>query len=257
VNCEPEKVTGYVDGALDAQERERIEAHLAECAECRAQADAERDLRRQLSTLKPETPSETLEARVRRGLARERRPSPWRWLLPVAAVLALLVLWAHGSPAVIATQLAWDHDHCFGKPRLPAKVWTGDPDTMVAWLERNGTRAPDLPEGAAGLALVGGRHCSILGRRVAHVYYTGGDHRLSVYVVPGWVRLGRTREVTRGDKTVRLLSAGGATVGLVSEQAEAVEAFERALTTTYALARVQALLRAWAPAGATGLSTAD
>jgi hypothetical protein len=40
--------------------------------------------------------------------------------------------------------------------------------------------------------------------------------------------------MTRGDKTVRLLRAGGVTVGLVSEQPQAVQAFERALTVTVA-----------------------
>jgi hypothetical protein len=48
------------------------------------------------------------------------------------------------------------------------------------------------------------------------------------------VRLDRARQVMRGDKTVRLLRAGDATVGLVSERPEAVEAFERALTITVA-----------------------
>jgi negative regulator of sigma E activity len=86
----------------------------------------------------------------------------------------------------------------------------------------------------AGLEMVGARYCPLADRRVAHLYYTGGDRRLSIYVVPGWVRLDRSQQVTRGDKTVRILRAGGATVGLVSEQPEAVEAFERALTVTMA-----------------------
>ena len=85
-------------------------------------------------------------------------------------------------------------------------------------------------------------------RHVAEVlHYTGGDQRLSVYVVPGWVRLDRPRQMTRGNTTVRLLRAGDATVGLVSERPEAVEAFERALTITVAEDRLK--LAAGAPPG--------
>ena len=243
MSCEPEKVTGYVDDTLSPDERARVEEHLQGCAECATQVEAERGLRARLRALAGPEPSETLVHRVRRGLEVDRRPSRWRWALPVAAALAALALWAHSAPSVVATQLAWDHDHCFGKPTLPAKVWTADPGFMAGWLEQHGTEAPSLPDGAAGLEMVGGRHCALADRRVAHVYYTGGQHRLSLYVVPGWVRLGRTREMVRGDKTVRILHAGGATVGLVSEQREAVEAFERALTTSYAQAWIAGLAR--------------
>lgn len=234
MSCEPEKVTAFVDGALDAMESARISAHVDSCGECGAQAAFERGLRRLLAVLPAPVLPEALEARVRRVVAPARRRSPLRRLLPVAAGVFALLLWAHSAPAVVATQLAWDHDHCFGRPRLPAKVWTADADTMIAWLESQGTRAPNLPERVGDLELVGGRHCPLGDRRVAHVYYTGGDHQLSVYVVPGWVRLGGSRQMTRGDKTVRLLRTGGITVGLVSEQAQAVEAFERALTITVA-----------------------
>jgi anti-sigma factor RsiW len=243
VSCEPEKVTALVDGALDAQEQARLADHVEACGGCRAQADFERDLRRKLAVLRPPAPGDLLEARVRRSL----RPAPprrgLRWAAAAAAVL-VLGLWAHSTPAVLATQLAWDHGRCFAKETLPAKVWTADADTMGAWLVGEGTRAPALPERVAGLDMVGGRYCPLMDRRVAHVYYTGGDQRLSVFVVPGWVRMGRARELKRGGRTVRLLRAGDATVGLVSEQPEAVEAFERALTVTFATLRAPLLAAA-------------
>ncbi len=234
MSCEPEKVTAYVDGALPPQERAQVEEHVLACSECHAQADFERDLRRRLSALRPPPPSEMLEARVQRRVRKERGGSWVRRYVPLAAALAILAVWAHGAPAVVATQLAWDHAHCFGKATLPAKMWTGDAERMASWLEHEGTHAPSLPERVAGLEMVGARYCPLADRRVAHLYYTGGDRRLSIYVVPGWVRLDRSQQVTRGDKTVRILRAGGATVGLVSEQPEAVEAFERALTVTMA-----------------------
>jgi anti-sigma factor RsiW len=233
VTCEPEKVTAFVDGALDVQETLRIEVHVQGCGECQAQATFERDLRRRLSALRPPAPSDLLEARVR-SAARPARSRPLvRWASAAAAAV-LVAVWVHGEPAVVATQLAWDHGHCFGKQTLPAKVWTADPDYMGAWLAKEGTRAPVLPETAAGMEMVGARYCALMDRRVAHVYYTAGDQRISVFVVPGWVRLDRTLQMTRGRRTVRLLRAGEATVGLVGERPEAVEAFERALTITVA-----------------------
>ena len=233
MTCEPEKVTAFVDGALDVQETVRIELHVQACTECHAQADFERSLRRRLSALRAPVPGELLEARVRRAVHPVRRARPLRWAAAAAAAV-LLALWAHGAPAVVATQLAWDHGHCFGKQTLPAKVWTADPGYLAAWLEKEGTLGPSLPESAAGLEMVGARYCPLMDRRVAHVYYTGGDQRLSVFLVPGWVRLDRPRQTTRGGTTVRLLRAGDTTVGLVSERPEAVEAFERALTITVA-----------------------
>jgi anti-sigma factor RsiW len=229
VTCEPEKVTAFVDGALDVQETVRLELHVQACVECHAQADFERELRRRLSALRSPLPGELLEARVRRALSPPRRRPLMRWAAAAAAAV-LVAVWAHGEPAVVATELAWDHGHCFGKETLPARVWTADPDYLAAWLAKEGTQSPSLPEAAAGMEMVGARHCTLPDRRVAHVYYTAGDQRLSVYVVPGWVRLDRARQVTRGDRTVRLLRSGDATIGLVSERPEAVEAFDRALT---------------------------
>lgn len=235
MTCEPEKVTALVDGALDAGEQERIEAHVRECPACRQQADFERDLHRRLRALPvPEMPP-ALETRVRQGLRKSRR-SAARWLLPLAAVLALLAIRAHGAPGVVATQLAWDHGHCFGKEKLPARVWTSDPATMERWLAERMDKVPTLPEQAGGLDLIGGRRCPVLDRLLGHVYYASDDQRVSVYVVPGPVRMGRTAQFTRGDRTVRLIRTGGATIGLVSEQADTLDAFERALTTTYAWA---------------------
>lgn len=234
MSCEPEKVTGLVDGALDAQERERIEAHLRDCTACQAQAEFERDLRRRLRALRAPDLPETLEARVRGGLRARRPRSTARWLLPLAAGLALLAVWAYGSPGIVAAQLAWDHGHCFGKDKLPAKVWTSDARSMESWLDERMDNVPALPEQAGGLDLIGGRQCPVLGRRVGHVYYASDHDRLSVYLVPGWVRIDRSLQFKRGNKNVRLLRTAGATVGLVSEEAEALDAFESALTTTYA-----------------------
>jgi anti-sigma factor RsiW len=232
VSCRPERVTGYVDDTLEPGERAEIESHLATCSTCRQQADAERALRDALrGTPLPEPPAE-LEARVRGGLARAARPG--RWLLPFAACVALLALWARGAAPFVAWELARDHARCFGKPRLPAAVWSGDPHGVTDWFEAQGTHLPLVPGRAAGLDLLGGRYCPLLDRFAAHLYYGDEDRHLSLFVIQGPVRFEHTwATLTRG-RPVRLLQVGGTIVGLVGERPEDVEAFRSALQRTIA-----------------------
>jgi anti-sigma factor RsiW len=231
MSCDPERLTAYIDGALDAAVCPEMEAHLATCPECRAQAEEERALRARLRALPPVEPSPELETRVRRSL--RARPRTGSWLLPLAAGVVALLAWARGASPFVAWELSRDHDHCFGKRRLPAKVWSSDPAYVMEWFESQGTRVPLIPDGAGGLELVGARYCPLLERSVAHLYYTNGDHRLSMFVVPGPVR-DAPRELRPRGNFVRLMRVGGTTVGLVSEEESTVAAFERALSTTVA-----------------------
>jgi anti-sigma factor RsiW len=231
MSCNPERVTAYVDGALDAAGGLELEAHLAACPECRVQAEEERLLRAQLRALPSPSPSPALDARVRRSLRPQRRASSW--LLPLAAGLVALMAWARGAAPFVAWELSRDHDHCFGRPRLPAKVWSSDPAHVAEWFQGQGTRVPVIPEAAGGLELVGARYCLLLDRRVAHLYYSNGDHHLSLFLVPGPVRDTSGERRPRGN-FVRLLRVGGTTVGLVSEEEHSVEAFRRALSTSVA-----------------------
>ena len=82
----------------------------------------------------------------------------------------------------MAWELSLDHAHCFGKDRLPAKVWSNDPLEIAAWFEAQGTRIPPVPSGVAELGLVGARYCPLLDRVAAHLYYAGEERRLSVAV---------------------------------------------------------------------------
>jgi anti-sigma factor RsiW len=222
-----------VDGALAGDEREALEAHLAECGECRSQVEAERELKRRLRSLPPVEPPAGLEFRARREL-RALRPRWPRVLLPVAAMLAVVALVGAGEPAFVAVELAMDHEHCFGKARLPAKVWSGDGARVAEWFESQGTRVPMVPDGVAGLELVGARYCRIMDRSVGHLYYVGPRGPLSVYVVPGRLRLeGRYAQHARG-KAVRLFHTGGTALAVVGAEDEVVAAFERAFEVTTA-----------------------
>lgn len=55
--CLGEALSALVDGELDHQARERAYSHLAGCAGCRAELDAERALKARLSDLRAGTPA--------------------------------------------------------------------------------------------------------------------------------------------------------------------------------------------------------
>ena len=95
MSCEPELVTGYVDGALDEAARAAVEAHLVLCPACRDQAESERALRQRLRALAGAEPRPALAASVRRRL-KQRPLSVSRIFLATAAGLALLFLWGRG-----------------------------------------------------------------------------------------------------------------------------------------------------------------
>lgn len=147
-----EELTALLDGALEPAERERVEAHLAGCAECRAGRDRTAAALAVLGRLPPPPePSPRFEQRFYARLARQRadaprgllRRLPWRFLAPVAAAgaaAALVVgvgLRERHRQAFIA-----DHLDLFESPELVASVGDvapGDVDVVEHLDELEGT----------------------------------------------------------------------------------------------------------------------
>jgi anti-sigma factor RsiW len=240
MTCQPERVTGFVDGVLDDDARVEMEAHLAECDACRSQAAAEVEIKKRIGALpRIELPA-GLESAVRRRLA-PRRPLILRTLLPLAATLVAAFAWARGSAPFVAWELARDHNHCFSQARLPAEVWSNDARTVTGWFAAHGRVLPYLPSKVGPVELVGARRCPLLDRSVAHLYYEGGDHRVSVFVVPGAVRFDDLTYAARSrGLAVRLVRVSGSVVGLVAQHDEEANAFEGAFMTTVASASFEA-----------------
>ena len=230
MSCDPERVTGFVDGELDAETTAAVAAHLETCAACRAQAEAERGLSARLRSLPaPDLPA-GLEARVR-AQAR-RRPvavrAAARWALPLAAAL-VAAFWARGHAPFVAWELARDHDHCFSFRPLPAKVWSGDPAVVGGWFERQGTRLPPVPDRVGEVALVGARYCPLPSVSLApHVFFASATSQVSVFLVPHGVRLDERFAGEARGRAVRLLRVEGATVGIVAGSEADARAFEAA-----------------------------
>jgi anti-sigma factor RsiW len=231
LSCDPERVTGFVDGELDAEGVAAVAAHLEGCAACRAQAEEERGLRTRLRGLPVPALPEGLEARVRvRTRRRSLTPDAVaRWALPFAAAL-VAGFWVRGHIPFVAWDLARDHDKCFARRPLPAKVWSGEPRVVAEWFQAQGTRLPGLPDRVGELVLVGARYCPLVGLSLApHLYYESPGSHVSVFVVPQGVRLAdRFAGTARGD-AVRLLRVEGEVVGIVGEREGEVQAVESAL----------------------------
>jgi anti-sigma factor RsiW len=231
--CDGTRVTAYVDGVLPAEARAEVEAHLPACPTCREQEAFERGLRERMRALPaPELPA-ALEARVRRALRRRPVPAAVRWL-PVAAGLALAVLWGRGAAPFVAWELARNHVLCFSRERLHAEVWTSDTGEIAEWFRQRGAEVPVLPSSAAGVELVGGRFCVLVDRTVAHLYYSGEKRHLSVFVVPGPARFANGFVTRKVGENVRLLHTSGLTLALVGEDMDTVDAFNRALSMSRA-----------------------
>lgn len=230
MTCDPERVTGFVDGELPEGLAAEAAAHLETCPTCRAQAEGERGLRARLLHLPAPEPPARLEARVRE--ARRNRPlaeRAMRWALPLAAVF-LLGVWLRGYAPFVAWDLARDHQHCFSRQPLRTQVSSGEPREVAAWFDERGTELPQLPARLGELALVGGRYCPLASlSTAAHVYYRSASSQLSVFVVPHGVRLDdRLASRARGD-SVRLLRLEGQLIGIVGGREADVRAFETAL----------------------------
>ena len=184
-----------------------------------------------------------------------RRGGVLRALAVVAGALVLFGLWARGLPAFVAWEVAGDHQRCFGRRHLPARVWSSDPAEVQDWLESRGTPAPPLPKEAGQATLAGARYCPLSDRVAAHVYYGGdGSGLVSVFLLSGPARIGDGWSGTARGLHVRLVRAAGRTLAVVGESEEDVATTARSFATTVASAApARPLLRLTAPGQAASL----
>ena len=129
----------YLDDELAAEERHELEAHLLECASCRAHLESERaDLSMVRRALAVPPASDMLRARIGKALDQEERVGARRrfgqWLLPgsalAAAAAAIAVFVGMQAPArqpVVAvpnvtTNVVRDDIARFGRRAMPLEV---------------------------------------------------------------------------------------------------------------------------------------
>jgi len=166
-----------------------------------------------------------------------RRRSAVGALVGAGVLLVAAGLWIRGLPSFVAWELARDHQRCFGRRHLPARVWSTDPDDVRAGLESRGTPTPPLPAHAHAAEIVGARYCPLLDRVTAHVYYgADGEGVVSVFVLSGPARIGDGWSGTARGLHVRLMHAAGRTLAVVGESEADVAATARSFLVTVAAA---------------------
>lgn len=185
----------------------------------------------------PVRPMERMSIEVVSGEAAPpgRRRGALRGLAVAGAVVACALLWARGLPSFVAWEVARDHQRCFGRRHLPARVRSSDPAEVRDWLEARGTPTPLLPPYAHAAEIVGARYCALEDRVAAHVYYGGdGQGLVSVFLLSGPARIGDGWSGTARGLHVRLLRAAGRTLAVVGESEGDVSATARSFLVTVA-----------------------
>jgi hypothetical protein len=166
--------------------------------------------------------------------SRRRRRAGRGALLALAAALALMLLWARGLPAFVAWEVARDHQRCFGRRHLAARLYSTDAWEIREWLESRGTPVQPLPGHAGNVDIVGVRYCPLADRIAAHVYYGGDGSLVSVFVLSGAARIGNGWSGESHGLQVRLIPSAGRTVSVVGESAPDVDAVARAFRSSRA-----------------------
>ena len=195
-----ERLDEFLDGALPADARWAVAAHLDECAVCRTQVATQARLRglvrERLTAIEP---APGLNTRLTSALAAEaispkadavplRSPFPVRWVALVGpALVAIWLVIAFAVPArtdadltreLVATHALFAHDESL----LDV---AGDAAAVTTWFRETAgvrTTAPQLD----GYTLVGGRLIALDGRPVAQLVYEGkpDDNYLSLLRLP-------------------------------------------------------------------------
>ncbi len=166
-------------------------------------------------------------------------PGPRRRSLSVPAAVVLVAtlvtaLWARGLPAFVAWEAVHDHERCFSRTRLRARVWSSDPAEVRAWLESRGTPVQPLPGHRGDVEIVGARYCALSDRIAAHIFYGGQGSLVSVLILSGPARIGDGWSGRVGKYQVHLLRSAGRTLAVVGEVASDVDAVSRAFKRTEA-----------------------
>lgn len=189
-----EELSAYVDGGLEPKAELSLRRHLDTCAFCQQKVKI-------LSALK-ERVAHSAEVHpvphtLREHLSSRPRPSPWSFLRRPQAVTAFALvmilvvagvagwLWQRGGERKryeeIAQVLVADHIHFLQVPDA-LEISSSEPAEVVAWFRDRVSFPVQIPH-LNNARLLGGRLCSLLGQRVALVFYERGGKRLSLFTL--------------------------------------------------------------------------
>jgi anti-sigma factor RsiW len=231
----------YVDGELGEAERDRVRAHVAQCAECTAEIAGLQRLGAGLRAAAPEhrMPA-AVRARIRSAVRREAaadRPavSAWRPFAYAASLLIAVALGAAGTWTLLGEQqqsrldgeLIDSHLRSLLADHL-TDVASSDQHTVKPWFEgKAGLSPPAVDLAAEGFPLAGGRLDLIAGRPVPALVYRFRKHVINLFVMPEQAGEGGGRASRQGYNLLHW-SEGDLGLWAVSDAApEVLSRFER------------------------------
>lgn len=225
-------ITPYVDGDIDAAERQHVDAHVRACPPCHSRVAAERAVRdlvrtrrEGLATPAPDalrakctalagSPEDSLASRApegsrsfagateitgARGFSRTSRSRAFKPLAIAAGVMlvagGVFVHQATGrSTRLLAAELTADHVKCFGvmNSLLGTNANAAAVEQVMADAFGWEMHVPE-PVGE-GLELIGARPCLYAKGKAAHLMYRHHGQPLSVFMLPQLSRQGKQDE---------------------------------------------------------------
>jgi anti-sigma factor RsiW len=226
-------ITPYLDGEVEARDRQTVDAHLRACQPCARRAAAEGTARRvvmvKAASLAVAAP-DALRARCAALAPKPKVQRRWLalgWRAVSLATASLVVLGLAGtllyavathSPTMLAAELALDHVKCFAlfEPRVAAT----DAAAVANQLETDYGWRLNVPASSPAdrLTLIGARRCLSTDGRVAHVLYRHNGRPVSLFMMPGTSRP-ETRIALAGH-VARVWTQGGTTYVMVGSESE-------------------------------------
>jgi anti-sigma factor RsiW len=186
-----ELLSPHVDGELAPAERSEVDAHLAGCTSCSGQVASVRGLKHAIARLASrEEPPGAVRSRIEsfRFKTPGLRAAWHRRLVAVAAAVALLAAAAYtirrhqSSTLRLGDELVSDYLRSLPEVR-PVEVASNDPREVIRFFSGKTPFVPVVPA-LPSARLVGGRLCTVAGRRVELLFYTHGasGQNFSIFV---------------------------------------------------------------------------
>jgi anti-sigma factor RsiW len=174
-------LSAYVDGALPADQQAAVEAHLAECADCRRDVDALADLRALVHGLPPvDPPAGFVDALLVAGpLPRAARQRRFR--LTALNLVAAAVCWGVIVGTALPERLAAVNPRVADFTSAHASMLPLGAGPRAA-MDEGAARSFDVPDRIAGSYRLAGFR--VVGG-TPHAVYVSGDRAVSVFSVRG------------------------------------------------------------------------